>query len=354
MSKRTLEAEIKGLEAAGLGQWGNQKRFDDRTAKLQDVDSAVGKVQNEIGEQKIKNGKHVAVAVKAASAEYQAAFKVDAGTKGGAAATGQLRDLFKDVPDGRMKGTKKPQQPEGMSMAQLQAEGVKEAAVVFGLVKQAVQSHGDPKWSSVCKFPKSVSRAAEKAETHGDAGLREVTDFGRLTIAAQGLENLKTTVASGKAVLEEHGYEFVLMKNTLDLAVDTSTGGGFRNLHTLIQKKSGMVIEIQWTLSALEQIKHSPIGHLGYEVMRKSGLTSNTTLQGNFDTSMADSIICGQALELDLTSTSWTKDAAAELEAALLQPECRVQKITLDNATGDGLSAAGLAMVKGTSIQTLG
>ena len=130
-------------------------------------------------------------------------------------------------------------------------------------------------------------------------GIRKVTDFGRLTVAVKGIVELATGFVKGKASLEKNGYQFILQKNTLNLNIDCTAGGGFRNLYTLVRSTaSGMIVEVQWTLSYLEAIKHSSIGHIAYQVMRKSGLTLDTSLSGNLNQAMIDAIVCGQALSI--------------------------------------------------------
>ena len=89
----------------------------------------------------------------------------------------------------------------------------------------------------------------------------KVTDFGRLTVVQDTMVHLQDAVAEGKAILESNGHTFVLQKNTLGAKVDTTIGGGFRNLHTLVKMSgTGMIVEVQWTLTELEAIKHSAIG----------------------------------------------------------------------------------------------
>ena len=95
-------------------------------------------------------------------------------------------------------------------------------------------------------------------------------------------------------------------------------------------------------------------GHLGYEVMRKSGLTTNTELQGNVDQSMVDAIECGQALKLNMPSSSWTVESAELLSAALAAKGCRVYDIDLNNAeTFGAVGAVVLASIAGSLVREL-
>lgn len=338
LSQQALVAEMGGIKRAGGGVkgamlqgWGNQERYDECTKELEVVTESILRTQDEVAVQKVANGKRVAPAVKASSSAYQAAFVESAGTPEGGAAVSRLVNLLKGVPDGREKGAPKPEQPATMTLPTLQESGVKEAVAVFDLLAPVCDAG-----SNVCKFEKLADRAAEKAEKYGKGGILKVTDFGRMTVVAADMMKLEAAVSEGKAILEAEGYEFILQKNTLDMAVDTTAAGGFRNLHTLVRNiETKIVIEVQWTLATLEEIKHSPIGHVAYEVMRKSGLTSNTTCRGNINESMVDAIECGQVLDLVLNGTSWTAEGVEMLAKALAAPGCRVKHITLGKATGD-------------------
>lgn len=277
--------------------------------------------------QRIANGKLVAPTVKAAYAEYQSKFEAEASTAAGVEATQALAQALEGIPDGAPKTTVKPMQPEGMSISQLQRGCLKAATMVYTLLMLV---HGAG--SSVCNIEKSAGRAAEKAQQHGGGvdGIRKVTDFGRLTIAQATMGKLAAAFVQGKAILEKAGYQFILQKNTLDLKIDSYAAGGFRNLHTLVRNtKSGLIVEIQWALEALENIKHSPIGHIAYEVMRKSGLTLNSKVTGDVDSTMIEAIECGQVLTLDLINVSLTTKAAGQLVAALATPGCRVHDLHL-------------------------
>ena len=83
-----------------------------------------------------------------------------------------------------------------------------------------------------------------------------VTDWGRATVAAASLSLLASAFITVLEHLEsEKGYTVVGVKNTLNPEKNVSANGGYRNLVLLLKCPSGHVIELQFNLSPLEEVK---------------------------------------------------------------------------------------------------
>jgi hypothetical protein len=267
--------------------------------------------------------------------------------------------LLANMPAAPTDGTKAARQPD-QPVQKLQQEGVKEASVMFEEVMRSLKVEGmltgdALKGSSVCTTEKSAARAFEKVYARWGGDFRAVTDWGRATVCGQNFKDLARAITISLGALAKLGYVVVAVKNSLDLTKDVAANGGYRNMLVNLQcPESKHVVELQFSLWPIEQVKHSEFGHVVYELLRRCGFSArNCVVRGGWTKSMCAAIRSGRAVELNCEMAVWTEDDAAELEKMLALPSCRVSKMNCSSSSGDGVTAMMAAMLSCATVKSV-
>ena len=210
------------------------------------------------------------------------------------------------------------------------------------------------KGSSVCKEKKSAGRGFEKVYARWGGDYRAVTDWGRSTISAATLVLLAAAIEIVLAHLIALGYTVVAVKNSLDLAKDCAANGGYRNFMVNLKcPGSGHVVELQFNLSPIEEVKQTQ-GHTVFELLRRCGFSAgNSVIKGGWSQNMDTAIRCGRAIELDCGDSNWDAGAAAGLKSAMASPGCRVTTVNASYSTDEGVGDMALAFASSPSVKSL-
>lgn len=366
LSRGDAQANVDAQQAARAAGTGLEKRLKAEEAILAKQTAKVETITADLRQLQTEAGKAAMPAAKLGEAQYDAAFKAaceqtcgDGGGGDGEAAAKALTAALKAVVvPATQPGVKPSRQPsKGLSLAELQAEGLAEIATFWKTVILPVyQKLGiDPaNAGGFYDVKKDGTRALLKAKRWG-GDLENVSDWGRATSLFQTLPEVATFVPALLEALAEHGYTVALIKNTLDVAAPAWKSGGYRNIliNVAAPPRSGHVLELQLNLAGMETIKHGKNGHVVYEVLRKAGYGDRTEFTGGFTLAMGVAIESGRARTLVLNSTMCNDPAEAEgLTAALSARDCRVIEIAALSVKGDARGALSAACL-GPTVRTV-
>lgn len=356
LSRGDAQANVDAQQAALDAGTGYAPRLKAEEATLAKQTAKVETITADLRQLQTEAGKAAMPAAKLGEAQYDAAFKAaceqtfgDGGGDGEAAAKALTAALKAVVVPATQPGVKSSRQPsKGLSLAELQAEGLAEIATFWKTVILPVyQKLGiDPaNAGGFYDVKKDGTRALLKAKRWG-GDLENVSDWGRATSLFQTLPEVATFVPALLEALAEHGYTVATIKNTLDVAAPAWKSGGYRNIliNVAAPPRSGHVLELQLNLAGMETIKHGKNGHVVYEVLRKAGYGDRTEFTGGFTAMMGVAIESGRARKLELSSTMCNDPKeAAGLTAALSASDCRVNEIAAGNVKGDARGALSAA-----------
>jgi hypothetical protein len=164
-----------------------------------------------------------------------------------------------------------------------------------------------------------------------------LTDLARMTYECK-------TLAAALAVLRllqaHEEWDIVRVKNRLMLAYDASPTGGDRDmLLNAVHKKTGHIVEMQITLSALLKIKTGG-GYAVYKLARLLELNAAETTQFAGEPGERTVELVGKGLirviNLDGVEVSPEIREALLSERGLLSPSCAVVKMRVASATSKG------------------
>jgi hypothetical protein len=346
-------SEVKMLEEAVktelLEGWVQEYLLGPKEKVLSDLITAKDKYVKDITRMRNQFAEQTMPAAKEGEERYDAAFfdqiSMDGGKRGLAKINAIVSGLLEKLPEARSDGFKAARQQEGKPVGVLQQEGLHEALKMYAAVEVSLEDGGfhrdDLKGSSVCPNTKNASRAFEKVYARWDGDFRAVTDWGRATVCGGTLEILARAIAVTMTALSGLGYVVVAAKNLLDEAKNVAANGGYRNMMVNLQcPESKHVVELQFTLSPIEKVKHSQFGHVVFELLRRCGFSSkNSVVYGGWTESMGDAIRAGRAVELNCEEAMWNVEDAGKLKSALMLPSCRVSKVNCSSSAGDGVFA---------------
>lgn len=259
-------------------------------------------------------------------------------------------------------GQKAARQPQnGLLVSALQQLGLVEAGtlwretIIFLLVQMGMDV---TEAGGACTIAKDGSRANIKSlRWGGECDPTNVSDWGRGTSIFKSLKQVNAFLPLFFAAIAAKGYTVVSVKHAFDPAKSASKSNGYRNiLMNLACPSSGHVIEVQLNLAPIETIKHSPIGHRAYELLRKCGYGDRTEYAGNFNDALEDAIANGRALVVQADITDYAADdgaVAGKLRAAFRSASCRVETISAMSLTGDGKAAACVEFAAAPTVREL-
>lgn len=349
-------SEVKALEEAVKTEsttgWVQKHLLGPKEKELAGLITAKDKYVKDIVMKRNEFAEETMPAAKEGERQYDAAFSdqisMDGGKRGLAKIVAIVSGLLKKLPAAPSDGSKAARQQD-KPVDVLQQEGVQEASKMYQTLYAAVQNsleadglHKDVlKGSSVCPHKKKASRAFEKVYARWGGDFRAVTDWGRATVCGGTLETLAQVIDVAMTTLTGKGYVVVAVKNSLDEAKDVAANGGYRNMMVNLQcPQSNHVVELQFTLSPIEDVKKSQFGHIVFELLRRCGFSAqNSAVKGGWTESMGDAIRSGRAVELNCEEAAWSVVDAGKLKDMLVLPSCRVSKVNCSYATGDGISA---------------
>lgn len=329
--------------------------------KLRDADASVAKFSNDAVEMRANFAEAGMPLAKECEADYTSIFaeqtRGQAGGDAHAAICSQAASLKAGLPPAPADGTKAARQPD-QPVGTLQRVGVEEAGTMYAAAMASLDAAGidraQLKGSSVCPVVKDAGRGFEKVYGRWGGDFLAVTDWGRATVSAATLALLARVLATVLAHLIALGYTVVAVKNTLDLAIDCTVNGGYRNLMLNLKcPRTGHIVELQFNLTPIEDVKQTR-GHSVFELLRRCGFSAaNSVVAGGWTENMDTAIRSGRAVELQCGQTSWDAAAAAGLKSALDSPGCRVVKVDARLAAGEGMGAMAAACAALASIKDL-
>lgn len=259
-------------------------------------------------------------------------------------------------------GQKAARQPQnGLLVSALQQLGLVEAGtlwretIIFLLVQLGMDV---TEAGGACTIAKDASRANIKSlRWGGECDPTNVSDWGRGTSIFKSLKQVNAFLPLFFAAIAAKGYTVVSVKHAFDPAKSASKSNGYRNiLMNLACPSSGHVIEVQLNLAPIETIKHSPIGHRAYELLRKCGYGDRTEYAGNFNDALEDAIANGRALVVQADDTDYAADdgaVAVKLRAAFRSAGCRVERVSAEFLTGAGKAAACVEFAAAPTVRSL-
>lgn len=356
--EKQLAALEKAKETTKYKDYLQKHAIDPMKEKLARARAAAAKIANDAVEMRAKAAESVMPEVKACEVLYDTIFEAEtrgqAGEVAAAAICSTVSSLQADLPPAPTDGTKAARQPD-QPLETLQREGVQEAKKMHGEAMAALEAAGIDReqqlqGSSVCPAVKSAGRAFEKVYARWGGDFRAVSDWGRATVSAVSLVLLASVLELVLAHLAALGYTVVAVKNTLDLAKDCTVNGGYRNLMLNLKcPGSGHVVELQFNLTPIEEVKQTR-GHAVFELLRRCGFSAeNSVVQGGWTATMDSAIRSGMAVVLGCEDMNWDAAGAAGLQSALDSPGCRVVKVVAKDATGEGVGAMAVACLSSSA-----
>lgn len=356
--EKQLASLEKALETTRFPDILQLYTIDPMKKKLAHAKAAAAKFANDAVEMRAKSAESVMPEVKACEALYASIFEAEmrgpAGVDAAAAICSKVLSLQAGLAPAPTDGTKAARQPD-QPLETLQREGVQEAKKMHGEAMAALEAAGIDReqqlqGSSVCSALKSAGRGFEKVYARWGGDFRAVSDWGRATVSAVSLVLLASVLELVLTHLVSLGYTVVAVKNTLDLAKDCTVNGGYRNLMLNLKcPGSGHVVELQFNLAPIEEVKQTR-GHAVFELLRRCGFSAeNSLVQGGWTANMDSAIRSGMAVELGCGQTNWDAADAAGLQSALNSPGCRVVKVAAFRATGEGVGAMAVACLSSSA-----
>jgi hypothetical protein len=363
---KAVASEVKSLKEAveteSHSGWVQKHLLGPKEIELATGTAAKDRHTEDIERMRDQFAEETMPAAKEGERRYNAAFAEQVSMPGGAPALARIValacDMLTQLPPAPSWGAKAARQPN-QSIEELQREGVHEASLMFAVVMGTLKAEGmvgaDLDGSSVCLVEKTAARAFEKVYGRWGGDFRSVTDWGRATVCGCTLEVLSRAVDLSTKALAGLGYVVVAVKNSLDMSKDVAANGGYRNLLVNLQcPGSKHIVELQFTLSNIESVKHSEYGHVVFELLRQCGFSvQNSVVKGGWTNSMFAAIRSGRAVELNCEEACWTVEDAAKLKTALSLSGCRVSKINCSYSVGDGVSAMSTAVCECSTVTSI-